>query len=68
MPTDQSSSDTEHPVPSASESATTTGPQQKQTPHGPKRAVKIIGLIILLLIIGLIIYGLWKAYQPRSVA
>ncbi len=31
MPTDQSSSDTEHPVPSASESATTTGPAKTDT-------------------------------------
>lgn len=32
-----------------------------------KRKVKLIGLIILLLLLGLIAFGLWKAYQPQTI-
>ena len=35
----------------------------------PKKsaAIKVIGLIVLILLLGLIAFGLWKSYQPKQV-
>ncbi|TCB51133.1 biotin/lipoyl-binding protein [Acinetobacter sp. ANC 4779] len=30
-------------------------------------AIKVVGIIILILLLGLIAFGLWKSYQPRQV-
>ena len=32
-----------------------------------KRTVIAIGLIVLIILIGLIAFGLWKSYQPKTV-
>lgn len=39
------------------------------SPNGPvkKGKAKIIGLIVLILLLGLIAFGLWKAYQPQAI-
>ncbi|QHH92509.1 biotin/lipoyl-binding protein [Acinetobacter gyllenbergii] len=41
----------------------------QQPPAEPpkKGKAKIIGLIILILLLGLIAFGLWKAYQPQAI-
>lgn len=41
---------------------------QKQPTEPPKNSkAKIIALVVLLLLLGLIVYGLWKAYQPKTI-
>ncbi|RLZ11028.1 HlyD family secretion protein [Acinetobacter sp. 2JN-4] len=40
----------------------------KQPTEPPKNSkAKIIALVVLLLLLGLIVYGLWKAYQPKTI-
>lgn len=82
MKPDHSSSDTEHSVSSNLETEKSMQPQQEtefsqhaqeeknhsKSSSGGKGIVKLIGVIILILLIALILYGLWKAYQPRKVA
>ncbi|ENX55737.1 MULTISPECIES: HlyD family secretion protein [Acinetobacter] len=41
--------------------------QQPPTEPAKKGKAKIIGLIILILLLGLIAFGLWKAYQPQAI-
>ncbi|MCH7383791.1 efflux RND transporter periplasmic adaptor subunit [Acinetobacter dispersus] len=47
----------------------TSNSNQQQPPTEPpkKGKAKIIGLIILILLLGLIAFGLWKAYQPQAI-
>ncbi|ENW80615.1 hypothetical protein F909_01901 [Acinetobacter sp. ANC 3929] len=47
----------------------TSNTQQPPPPNEPpkKGKAKIIGLIILILLLGLIAFGLWKAYQPQAI-
>ncbi|QHH97586.1 HlyD family secretion protein [Acinetobacter dispersus] len=49
--------------------AETSNSNQQQPPTEPpkKGKAKIIGLIILILLLGLIAFGLWKAYQPQAI-
>ena len=82
MKPDHSSSDTEHSVSSNLETEKSMQPQQEtefslhaqeeknhsKSSSGGKGIVKLIGVIILIFLIALILYGLWKAYQPRKVA
>lgn len=82
MKPDHSSSDMEHSVSSIAETEKSTQAQQdaefshhaqdktenSRSSSGQKSIVKLIGVIILILLIALILYGLWKAYQPRKVA
>ncbi|WP_109440951.1 HlyD family secretion protein [Acinetobacter haemolyticus] len=49
------------------ENATPSNTQEPPTKPPQKGKVKIIGLIILFILLGLIAYGLWKAYQPQAV-
>ncbi|USA55180.1 efflux RND transporter periplasmic adaptor subunit [Acinetobacter sp. C32I] len=53
----------EQPRPESSNSNT----QQPPTEPPKKGKAKIIGLIILILLLGLIAFGLWKAYQPQAI-
>ncbi|WP_436898054.1 HlyD family secretion protein [Acinetobacter gyllenbergii] len=53
----------EQPRPESSNSNT----QQPSTEPPKKGKAKIIGLIILILLLGLIAFGLWKAYQPQAI-
>ncbi|MCU4583042.1 efflux RND transporter periplasmic adaptor subunit [Acinetobacter gyllenbergii] len=47
---------------------TTTSNQQQPPAEPPKKGkAKIIGFIILILLLGLIAFGLWKAYQPQAI-
>ena len=57
---------------------TTTNTQTQQEPQNqttadsktsPKKsdAIKVIGLKVLILLLGLIAFGLWKSYQPKQV-
>lgn len=82
MKPDHSSSDMEHSVSSIAETEKSTQAQQdaefshhaqdktenSRSSSGQKSIVKLIAVIILILLIALILYGLWKAYQPRKVA
>lgn len=82
MKPDHSSSDTENSVSSNLETEKSMQPQQEtefsqhaqeeknhsKSSSGGKGIVKLIGVIILIFLIALILYGLWKAYQPRKVA
>ncbi|MCU4390469.1 efflux RND transporter periplasmic adaptor subunit [Acinetobacter courvalinii] len=47
----------------------TSNSNTQQPPNEPakKGKAKIIGLIILILLLGLIAFGLWKAYQPQAI-
>lgn len=47
----------------------TSNSNQQQPPTEPpkKGKAKIIGLSILILLLGLIAFGLWKAYQPQAI-
>ncbi|MFW1839491.1 HlyD family secretion protein [Acinetobacter gyllenbergii] len=46
----------------------TTSNQQQPPAEPPKKGkAKIIGFIILILLLGLIAFGLWKAYQPQAI-
>ncbi|MEB6666826.1 efflux RND transporter periplasmic adaptor subunit [Acinetobacter vivianii] len=49
--------------------AETPNSNTQQPPNEPpkKGKAKIIGLIILILLLGLIAFGLWKAYQPQAI-
>lgn len=41
---------------------------QEQPTEPPKNSkAKIIALVVLILLLGLIVYGLWKAYQPKTI-
>jgi HlyD family secretion protein len=49
---------------------TETAPLNKKIPPNKSSKngkLKLIGLIILILLFGLIAYGLWKAYQPQTI-
>ncbi|MEN5172461.1 efflux RND transporter periplasmic adaptor subunit [Acinetobacter higginsii] len=47
---------------------TSNSNQQLPPTEPPKKGkTKIIGLIILILLLGLIAFGLWKAYQPQAI-
>ena len=48
----------------SSEQAASNTPVQKSQKSA---AIKIAGLIILILLLGLIAFGLWKSYQPKEV-
>lgn len=48
----------------AAEQAASNTPVQKSQKSA---AIKIAGLIILILLLGLIAFGLWKSYQPKEV-
>ncbi|MCH7313678.1 efflux RND transporter periplasmic adaptor subunit [Acinetobacter sp. ANC 3882] len=52
-----------------SEASTSNTQQPPPPPNEPpkKGKAKIIGLIILILLLGLIAFGLWKAYQPQAI-
>ncbi|ENX43018.1 HlyD family secretion protein [Acinetobacter sp. NIPH 2100] len=54
---------------SKSEASTSNTQQPPPPPNEPpkKGKAKIIGLIILILLLGLIAFGLWKAYQPQAI-
>ncbi|NIE96118.1 biotin/lipoyl-binding protein [Acinetobacter sp. Tr-809] len=45
----------------------TSNQQLPPTEPAKKGKAKIIGLIILILLLGLIAFGLWKAYQPQAI-
>ncbi|MCH7336060.1 efflux RND transporter periplasmic adaptor subunit [Acinetobacter sp. NIPH 2699] len=50
------------------ETTSTTETTQDQPTEAPKKGkAKIIGLMIVLLLLGIIAFGLWKAYQPQAV-
>lgn len=50
---------------SYSEQAQTT----ENTEPNPKKSavIKVVGIIVLILLLGLIAFGLWKSYQPKQV-
>lgn len=47
--------------------ASNSNTQQPSNEPAKKGKAKIIGLIILILLLGLIAFGLWKAYQPQAI-
>ena len=47
--------------------ATPSNTQEPPAQPPQKGKAKIIGLIIVFILLGLIAYGLWKAYQPQAV-
>ncbi|MEO3356002.1 HlyD family secretion protein [Acinetobacter haemolyticus] len=49
------------------ENATPSNTQEPPAQPPQKGKAKIIGLIIVFILLGLIAYGLWKAYQPQAV-
>ena len=49
------------------ETATPSNTQEPPAQPPQKGKAKIIGLIIVFILLGLIAYGLWKAYQPQAV-
>ncbi|MGG2099153.1 efflux RND transporter periplasmic adaptor subunit [Acinetobacter haemolyticus] len=49
------------------ENATPSNTQELPAQPPQKGKAKIIGLIIVFILLGLIAYGLWKAYQPQAV-
>ena len=62
-PSQASTEKVEQPRPESSNSNT----QQPPAEPPQKGKAKIIGLIILILLLGLIAFGLWKAYQPQAI-
>ena len=78
MNQDQPPSDAQHPDSSSNPENTEAKPdqieqnqteQQQSKPEKPKNKglLKVIVAIVVLLLLGLIAYGLWKAYQPKQV-
>ncbi|MDR7016487.1 efflux RND transporter periplasmic adaptor subunit [Acinetobacter sp. 3657] len=51
----------------SADNAVTSNPPNSPTEPPQKSKAKIIGLIILILILGIIAFGLWKAYQPKTI-
>ena len=78
MNQDQPPSDAQHPDSSSNPEHTEAQPdqteqnhteQQQSKPEKPKNKglLKVIVAIVVLLLLALIAYGLWKAYQPKQV-
>lgn len=51
----------------SADNAVSSNPPNSPTEPPQKSKAKIIGLIILILILGIIAFGLWKAYQPKTI-
>lgn len=72
---DQAHAPTENQAPKPSQSnqqqqinsEQNTSMQKAETGSAKNHKLKIIVLIIILLLLGLIAYGVWKAYQPKTI-
>ncbi|WP_152876830.1 efflux RND transporter periplasmic adaptor subunit [Acinetobacter guerrae] len=77
MNQDQPPSDAQHPDSSSiteneniqHDETEQNNKEQQNKPEKPKKKglIKIIVAVVVLLLLGLIAYGLWKAYQPKQV-
>ena len=52
-------------APITAEHPTHTEAEDKKAP--PSKVIKIIAIVVLICILGLIAFGLWKSYQPKEV-